>query len=87
MDKGELQGEISKVCTSNNQTCGLHAPKFVIGNDCQANHTFRHAPYANYSAACIAKSEKDFLNKLKMVEEELGETLRWLKVRKCQRTD
>ena len=35
------------------------------------------SPYANYCAACLAKSEKDFLNKLKMVEEELDETLRW----------
>ncbi len=33
------------------------------------------SPAANYRAACIAKSEKDFLNKLKMVEEELDETL------------
>ena len=38
------------------------------------------SPYANYSAACIAKSEKDFLNKMKMVEEELDETLRWLEL-------
>ena len=32
------------------------------------------SPGANYRAACIGKSEKDFLNKLKMVEEELDET-------------
>ncbi len=38
------------------------------------------SPYANYSAACLAKSEKDFLNKLKMVEEELDETKRWLEL-------
>ena len=25
------------------------------------------SPYSNYCAACIAKSDKDFLNKLKMV--------------------
>ena len=36
------------------------------------------SPSANYRAACIAKSEKDFINKLKMVEEELDETLHWL---------
>lgn len=35
------------------------------------------SPSAN-RAACIAKSEKDFINKLKMVEEELDETLHWL---------
>ena len=33
------------------------------------------SPSANYRAACIAKSDKDFLNKPKMVEEELDETL------------
>ncbi len=38
------------------------------------------SPYANYCAACIAKSEKDFLNKLKMVEEELDETAHWLEL-------
>ncbi len=36
------------------------------------------SPSANYRAACIAKSEKDFINKLKIVEEELDETLHWL---------
>ena len=38
------------------------------------------SPAANYRAACIGKSKKDFLNKLKMVEEELYETLHWLEV-------
>ena len=36
------------------------------------------SPSANYRAACIAKSDKDFVNKLKMVEEELDETGHWL---------
>ena len=36
------------------------------------------SPAANYRAACLGKSKKDFLNKLKMVEEELDETLFWL---------
>lgn len=38
------------------------------------------SPYANYCAACLAKSPKDFLNKLKMVEEELDETSRWIEL-------
>ena len=29
------------------------------------------SPSANYRAACLAKSDRDFINKLKMVEEEL----------------
>jgi len=35
------------------------------------------SPGANYRAACLGKSDKDFLNKLKMVEEELDETIYW----------
>jgi len=33
---------------------------------------------ANYRAACRSKSSRDFINKLKMVEEELDETEYWL---------
>ncbi|MBQ1858510.1 MAG: four helix bundle protein [Paludibacteraceae bacterium] len=36
------------------------------------------SPSANYRAACLAKSDRDFLNKLKMVEEEIDETSHWL---------
>ncbi len=36
------------------------------------------SPGANYRSACLGKSDKDFLNKLKMVEEELDETIYWL---------
>ncbi|MCQ2237123.1 MAG: four helix bundle protein [Bacteroidales bacterium] len=38
------------------------------------------SPFANYRAACRAKSDKDFLNKLKMVIEELDETGGWLEL-------
>ena len=38
------------------------------------------SPAANYRAACLAKSNRDFLNKLKMVEEEIDETSHWLSV-------
>ena len=38
------------------------------------------SPAANYRAACLAKSNKDFLNKLKMVEEEIEETSHWLSI-------
>ncbi|MFH1297552.1 MAG: four helix bundle protein [Bacteroidota bacterium] len=33
---------------------------------------------ANYRAACRSKSVKDFIYKLKVVEEELDETIYWL---------
>ncbi len=35
---------------------------------------------ANYRATVIAKSEKDFINKLKIVEEELDETIFWMEI-------
>ena len=35
---------------------------------------------ANYRAACRAKSRRDFINKLKTVEEEADETLYWLEI-------
>jgi four helix bundle protein len=35
---------------------------------------------ANYRAACRAKSALDFINKLKIVEEETDETLYWLEL-------
>lgn len=38
------------------------------------------SPAANYRAACLAKSDKDFINKLKMVEEEIDETNHWLSI-------
>ncbi len=35
---------------------------------------------ANYRAACRAKSDADFINKLKIVEEEADETAYWLEL-------
>jgi len=35
---------------------------------------------ANYRAACRAKSTADFVNKLKIVEEECDETLYWMEL-------
>jgi len=49
----------------------------AIGNQIVRSGT---SPAANYRAACLGKSDKDFLNKLKMVEEELDETLYWIEL-------
>lgn len=35
---------------------------------------------ANYRAACRGKSKADFINKLKIVEEEMDETMYWLEI-------
>ena len=48
---------------------------YIIGKQIIRSGT---SPGANYRAACLGKSDKDFLNKLKMVEEELDETHYWL---------
>ena len=49
----------------------------MLGNQIIRSGT---SPGANYRSACLGKSDKDFLNKLKMVEEELDETLYWLEL-------
>ncbi len=60
----------------------LFTRKFPKEPDFKAirNQVVRCAPSsaANYRAACRGKSKADFINKLKIVEEELGETLFWL---------
>lgn len=35
---------------------------------------------ANYRAVCRAKSDKDFINKMKIVEEECDETIYWMEI-------
>ena len=35
---------------------------------------------ANYRAVCRAKSDKDFINKMKIVEEECDQTIYWLEI-------
>ena len=49
----------------------------AIGNQIVRSGT---SPGANYRAACRAKSDRDFINKLKIVEEELDETEYWIDV-------
>lgn len=58
-----------------------HMPNTISGNAI-AKQIVRSgtSPAANYRAACVGKSDKDFLNKLKMVEEELDETTHWLEI-------
>lgn len=49
----------------------------AIGNQIVRSGT---SPGANYRAVCKAKSDRDFINKLKIVEEELDETEYWLEI-------
>jgi len=50
---------------------------FVIGKQLIRSAT---SVGANYRSACRAKSKKDFINKIAIVEEEADETLYWLEI-------
>ena len=80
MDKAELQERMTvfavrivKMVDSMPTTVAGHA----IARQIIRSGT---SPSANYRAACLAKSDKDFVNKMKMVEEELDETCHWLEI-------
>jgi four helix bundle protein len=78
MDKKELEARTKKF--------GIAAFKFAEGlpktrgSDIIAKQLIRSATSvsANYRAVNRAKSDADFLNKLKIVQEEADETLFWL---------
>ncbi len=54
----------------------------VYPSQAMANQIVRSATSvgANYRAACKSKSRKDFIYKIKLVEEELDETIYWLEL-------
>lgn len=52
-----------------------HPGSFVVVNQLAGSAS---SSAANYRAACKAKSKADFINKLKIVEEETDESLFWL---------
>ena len=56
--------------------------KKTIANDVMSKQVLRSATSvgANYRAACKAKSTADFINKLKIVEEESDESVYWLEL-------
>ena len=85
MDKWELQERLTTfavrivkmVDAMPNSVAGIAIARQVVRSGT--------SPSANYRAACIAKSDKDFINKLKMVEEELDETKHWIDmIIRCQ---
>jgi four helix bundle protein len=63
-----------------------HLPKNELGGTL-ADQILRSATSvgANYRAACRSKSKKDFINKLKIVEEEMDETIYWISlIEECE---
>src|SRR5687767_15929734 len=59
----------------------LQLPKSII-NTAYSNQLIRSSssPGTNYRAACRGKSTADFINKLKIVEEELDESIYFLEL-------
>ena len=78
MDKNELQERMTTFAVRIINM--VDAMPSSVAGQALARQVIRSgtSPSANYRAACLAKSDKDFINKLKMVEEELDETSHWL---------
>ncbi|GAC1302613.1 MAG: four helix bundle protein [Mucilaginibacter sp.] len=80
MTKEELKQRTKNYSIANARLV-LGLPNNVVNRN-YANQLSRSASStgANYRAACRAKSKNDFINKLKIVEEELDETLFFLEL-------
>jgi four helix bundle protein len=80
MDKTELIDRIKKLCIriiSMVEHLPKTTPSEVISDQVLRSVT---SMGANYRAAWRSKSPRDFINKLKIVEEETDETLYWLEL-------
>jgi four helix bundle protein len=75
MDKGELKNRLKQLAVKTAKLC-LRLDKNVI-NKVYVGQLLRcsSSSAANYRAACRGKSKLDFINKLRIVEEELDETM------------
>ena len=75
MDKKELQKRLKSLAVKTGKLC-IKLP-FNPTNKVYIDQIIRSSTSsaANYRSACRAKSKADFVNKLKIVEEELDETM------------
>jgi len=75
MDKKELQKRFKNLAFKTGKLC-IKLP-FSPANKVYIDQIIRSSTSsaANYRSACRAKSKADFVNKLKIVEEELDETM------------
>jgi len=75
MDKKELQKRFKSLAVKTGKLC-IKLP-FNSANKVYIDQIMRSSASsaANYRSACRAKSKADFVNKLKIVEEELDETM------------
>jgi len=80
MDKEELKDRTKKLSTrimilADNLPC-TPSGKAIAGQIVRSGASVG----ANYRAACLARSRRDFINKLKIVEEEADGTVYWLEL-------
>jgi len=80
MDKEELKDRTKKLSTrimilADNLPC-TPSGKAIAGQIVRSGASVG----ANYRAACLARSRRDSINKLKIVEEEADETVYWLEL-------
>jgi len=75
MTKEELKQRTKKYAISNARLVLTIPMNIVNRNYADQLNRSSSSVGANYRAACRGKSKADFLNKLKIVEEELDETL------------
>ena len=80
MDKIEFKTRTKKLAINTARLC-MHLP-FNQVNKVYTNQIIRSSSSvgANYRAACRAKSKADFINKLRIVEEEMDETMYFLEL-------
>jgi four helix bundle protein len=75
MDKGVLQSRLKKIAVETAKLT-IDLPYNQINKTyCSQIIRCSSSSAANYRAACRAKSKADFVNKLRIVEEELDETM------------
>jgi four helix bundle protein len=80
MDKYELMKKTKKFAVEVHKLVEEIPTTRAANNICYQILKSSSSVAANYRAACRAKSTADFINKLKIVEEESDETLFWLEV-------
>jgi four helix bundle protein len=80
MDKYEMMKRTKKFAVQIHELVEEIPSTRAANNICYQILKSSSSVAANYRAACRAKSTADFINKLKIVEEESDETMFWLEM-------
>ena len=76
----ELQARLKRFVLAVVEFCSACPPTYATRTFCQQLIRCSSSVSANYRAACRAKSDKDFIHKMKIVEEEADESIHWLEL-------